>query len=111
MQENIALFLCDEFCAANADFRFDAAIAMALFYSYMLDFIRPPDFAESLLRLWFNYHKPATAKARATPPTAHPALPVICDMPAVLVLLAAVADEVPEPPVVLGVFVPEGVDV
>jgi hypothetical protein len=32
-------------------------------------------------------------------------------MPAVLVLLAAVADEAPEPPVVLGVFLPEGVDV
>lgn len=33
-------------------------------------------------------------------------------MPAVLVLLAAVADKEPEPPVVLAaVFVPEGVDV
>jgi hypothetical protein len=52
------------------------------------------------------YYKPATAKAKATPPTAHPAFPVTRDMPAVLVLLASVADEVPEP-VVLAVLVPE----
>lgn len=58
------------------------------------------------------HYNPATARATATPPMAHPALPVICDMPAVLVLFAAVADEVPEPPVVLAtVFVPDGFDV
>jgi len=39
-------------------------------------------------------YRPTTAMARATPPTAHPAFPVICDIPAELVLLAAVADDV-----------------
>jgi hypothetical protein len=57
------------------------------------------------------YYKPATAKARATPLTAHPAFPIICDIPAALVLVAAVADDAPKPPVVLAVPAPDGIDV
>ncbi len=55
----------------------------------------------------FVYYNPTTAKARATPPTVQPALPVICDIPAVLGLVTAEADEAPEPPVVLAVFAPD----
>ena len=51
-----------------------------------------------VLALCLLYYKPATANAKATPATAHPAFPMICDIPAALVLVAAVTDEVPEPP-------------
>jgi hypothetical protein len=56
------------------------------------DFIPAP-----LINIYYNA---ATTNARAAPATAHPALPVTWDMPAVLVLLAALADEAAEPPVV-----------
>jgi hypothetical protein len=51
-----------------------------------------------------------TPMARATPPIAHPAFPVICGIPPELVLLAPVADDVLEPDRLV-VLVPDGLAV
>lgn len=44
-----------------------------------------------------NASRQTMATTKATPPTAHPACPVICGMLAELVLLAAVTDDLLEP--------------